>query len=163
MCRIKRKKRNSLIFIRDNGRFYPLTEYEYLSFKGVLFYGEIAKLIKEYINIYELGKKIVYNKADAFVLACEKVDNKQEFKLIKNNIEVDLKTFLETGEEKEKKMNTIYIIKLYLTCRNKTPLVSTMLESENNEKMIEFLKKSISIKYFLVLENTRTGEIIKNI
>lgn len=101
--RIKRKKRNSLIFIRDNGRFYPLTEYEYLSFKGVLFYGEIAKLIKEYINIYELGKKIVYNKADAFVLACEKVDNKQEFKLIKNNIEVDLKTFLETGEEKEKK------------------------------------------------------------
>lgn len=103
VCRIKRKKRNSLIFIRDNGRFYPLTEYEYLSFKGVLFYGEIAKLIKEYINIYELGKKIVYNKADAFVLACEKVDNKQEFKLIKNNIEVDLKTFLETGEEKEKK------------------------------------------------------------
>lgn len=60
-------------------------------------------------------------------------------------------------------MNTIYIIKLYLTCRNKTPLVSTMLESENNEKMIEFLKKSISIKYFLVLENTKTGEIIKNI
>lgn len=58
-------------------------------------------------------------------------------------------------------MNTIYIIKLYLTCRNKTPLVSTMLESENNEKMIEFLKKSISIKYFLVLENTKTGEIIK--
>lgn len=53
----KTKKRNSLIFIRDNGRFYPLTEYEYLSFKGVLFYGEIAKLIKEYINIYELGKK----------------------------------------------------------------------------------------------------------
>lgn len=101
--RIKRKKRNSLIFIRDNGRFCPLTEYDYLSFKGVLFYGEIAKLIKEYINIYELGKKIVYNKADAFVLACEKVDNKQEFKLIKNNIEVDLKTFLETGEEKEKK------------------------------------------------------------
>lgn len=29
--------------------------------------------------------------------------------------------------------------------------------------MIEFLKKSISIKYFLELENTRTGEIIKNI
>lgn len=58
-------------------------------------------------------------------------------------------------------MNTIYIIKLYLTCRNRTPLVSTMLECENNEKMIEFLKKSISIKYFLVLENTKTGEIIK--
>lgn len=55
--RIKRKKRNSLIFIRDKGRFYPLTEYEYLSFKGVLFYGEIAKLIKKYINIYELEKK----------------------------------------------------------------------------------------------------------
>lgn len=50
---------------------------------------------------------------------------------------------------------------MYLTCRNKTPLVSTMLESENNEKMIEFLKKSISIKYFLELENTKTGEIIK--
>lgn len=106
--RIKRKKRNSLIFIRDKGRFYPLTEYEDLSFKGVLFYGEIAKLIKEYINIYELGEKIVYNKADAFVLACEKVDNKQEFKLIKNNIEVDLKTFLETGEEKEKNEHNIY-------------------------------------------------------
>lgn len=58
-------------------------------------------------------------------------------------------------------MNTMYIVKMYLTCRNKTPLVSTMLESENNEKMIEFLKKSISIKYFLVLENTRTGEIIE--
>lgn len=55
----------------------------------------------------------------------------------------------------------MYIIKMYLTCRNKTPLVSTMLESENNEKMIEFLKKSISIKYFLELENTRTGEIIE--
>ena len=101
--RIKRKKRNSLIFIRDKARFYPLTEYNYLSFKGVLFYGEISKLIKEYINIYELGGKNVYNKNDAFVLACEKVDNKQEFKLIKNNIEIDLKTFLETGEEKEKK------------------------------------------------------------
>ena len=58
-------------------------------------------------------------------------------------------------------MNTMYIIKLYLTCRNRTPLVSTMLECENNEKMIEFLKKSISIKYFLELENTKTGEIIK--
>lgn len=58
-------------------------------------------------------------------------------------------------------MKTMYIIKMFLTCRNKTPLVFTMLESENNEKMIEFLKKSISIKYFLVLENTRTGEIIK--
>ena len=34
---------------------------------------------------------------------------------------------------------------MYLTCRNKTPLVSTMLESENNEKMIEFLKKSIMV------------------
>lgn len=32
-------------------------------------------------------------------------------------------------------MNTMYIIKMYLTCRNKTPLVSTMLESENNEKI----------------------------
>lgn len=60
-------------------------------------------------------------------------------------------------------MNTTYIIKLYLTCRSRTPLVSTMLECENNEKMIEFLKKSISIKYFLVLENTKTGEIIKKI
>ena len=73
-------KRKSLIFVRDNRRFYPLPEYEYLSFKGVLFYGEIAKLMKEYINIYELGGKNVYNKNDAFVLACEKVDNKQEFK-----------------------------------------------------------------------------------
>lgn len=48
-----------------------------------------------------------------------------------------------------------------MTCRNRTPLVSTLLECENNEKMIEFLKKSISIKYFLELENTKTGEIIK--
>lgn len=102
---IKLKKRNSLIFVRENRRFYPLPEYEYLGFKGVLFYGGIAKLMKEYINIYELGGKKVYNKNDAFVLACEKVDNKQEFKLIKNNIEIDLKTFLETGEEKEKEKN----------------------------------------------------------
>ena len=36
-----------------------------------------------------------------------------------------------------------------------------MLECENNEKMIEYLKKSISIRYFLVLENTKTGEIVK--
>ena len=56
-------------------------------------------------------------------------------------------------------MNTMYIVKLYLTCRNRTPLVSTMLECENNEKMIEFLKKSISIKYFLVLENTKTKQL----
>lgn len=41
-------------------------------------------------------------------------------------------------------MKTMYIIKMYLTCRNKTPLVFTMLESENNEKMIEFLKKYIT-------------------
>ena len=33
-----------------------------------------------------------------------------------------------------------------------------MLECEKNEKMIEFLKKSISIKYFLVLENTKTAK-----
>lgn len=103
--RIKLKKRKSLIFVRGNRRFYPLPEYEYLDFKGVLFYGEISKLMKEYINIYELGGKKIYNKNDAFVLACEKVDNKQEFKLIKNNIEIDLKTFLETGEEKEKQKN----------------------------------------------------------
>lgn len=103
--RIKLKKRNSLIFVRDNRRFYPLPEYEYISFIGVLFYEGIAKLMKEYINIYELGGKNVYNKNDAFVLCCEKVDNKQEFKLIKNNIEIDLKTFLETGEEKEKQKN----------------------------------------------------------
>lgn len=100
---IKLKKRNSLIFIRDNRRFYALPEYEYLGFKGVLFYGGIAKLMKEYINIYELGGKTVYNKTDAFVLSCDKVDNKEEFELIKNNIKLDIEIFLETGEEKEKK------------------------------------------------------------
>ena len=115
VVRIKLKKRDSLIFVRDNRRFYALPEYEYLGFKdeylgfkGVLFYGGIAKLMKEYINIYELGGKNVYNKNDAFVLACEEVDNKKEFKLIKNNIEIDLKTFLETGEEKEKNEYNIY-------------------------------------------------------
>lgn len=45
-------------------------------------------------------------------------------------------------------MNTIYIVKMYLTCRNKTPLVSTMLESENNEKMIEFLKNQSVLNIF---------------
>lgn len=108
VVRIKLKKRDSLIFVRDNRRFYALPEYEYLGFKGVLFYGRIAKLMKEYINIYELGGKNVYNKNEAFVLACEEVDNKKEFKLIKNNIEIDLKTFLETGEEKEKNEYNIY-------------------------------------------------------
>lgn len=33
---------------------------------------------------------------------------------------------------------------MFLTCRNKTPLVFTMLESENNEKMIEIIKKYIT-------------------
>ena len=105
---IKLKKRKSLIFVRDNRRFYALPEYEYISFKGVLFYGEIAKLMKEYINIYELGGKTVYNKTDAFVLSCDKVDNKEEFEIIKNNIKLDIEIFLETGEEKEKNEHNIY-------------------------------------------------------
>lgn len=45
-------------------------------------------------------------------------------------------------------MKTMYIIKMYLTCRNKTPLVFTMLESENNEKMIEFLKNQSVLNIF---------------
>lgn len=35
-------------------------------------------------------------------------------------------------------MKTMYITKMYLTCRNKTPLVFTMLESENNNARIIF-------------------------
>lgn len=60
----------------------------------------------------------------------------------------------------------MYIIKMYLTCRNKTPLVFTMLESENNEKMIEFLKKYITpnsikgntIGYLPIMRKTGGGD-----
>lgn len=98
------KKQDSLIFVRHGNQFTLRNEFEGLSFKGLLIYGSLAKLIKNELTIYTIPefKKEVFNKKDSFVLACEKVDNKQEFKLIKNNIEIDLKTFLETGEEKEK-------------------------------------------------------------
>ena len=45
---------------------------------------------------------IVYNKHDAFALGLDSVDNKLNISLLKDNIELDLKIFLETGEEKEK-------------------------------------------------------------
>lgn len=93
-----------MIFVRIGNRFVFINDFEGSKFKGVLIYGSLAKTIKNELAIYAFPelKKEVYNKNDAFVLACEEVDNKKEFKLIKNNIEIDLKTFLETGEEKEK-------------------------------------------------------------
>lgn len=105
--RLKAKKQDSLIFVRHGNRFTFCYNFVGVEFKGLLIYGSLAKTIKNELAIYAFPelKKEVYNKNDAFVLACEEVDNKKEFKLIKNNIEIDLKTFLETGEEKEKQKN----------------------------------------------------------
>lgn len=73
----------------------------------MLIYGSLSKLIKERLNIYSIPefKKTVYVKEEAFVLASEYVDNKKTFSFFKNGIELDLKIFLETGEEKEKQKN----------------------------------------------------------
>ena len=105
--RLQLKKKDSLIFVRYGNRFIFRDEFEGLKFKGLLIYGSLAKLIKEELNIYSIPefKKTVYVKEDAFVLASEFVDNKKTFSFFKNGIELDLKIFLETGEEKEKQKN----------------------------------------------------------
>ena len=102
--RIQLKKQDSLIFVRHGNQFTLLDEFEGLSFKGLLIYGSLAKLIKNELTIYTIPefKKEVFNKEDALSLAYTLVDENLKFSLLKNNIELDLKIFLETGEEKEK-------------------------------------------------------------
>lgn len=102
--RLQLKKQDSLIFVRHGNQFTLLDEFKGLSFKGLLIYGSLAKLIKNGLTIYTFPelKKEVYNKDGAFELSVNYVDNKVNFSLLKNNRELDLKIFLETGEEKEK-------------------------------------------------------------
>lgn len=102
--RLQCKKQDSLIFVRNGNRFTFRNEFEELKFKGLLIYGSLAKLIKNELTIYTFPelKKEVYFKDDAFALGLDSVDNKLNISLLKNNIELDLKIFLETGEEKEK-------------------------------------------------------------
>lgn len=102
--RLQLKKPDSLVFIRHGNRFTFRDEFEGLNFKGLLIYGSLSKLIKKELVIYTFPelKKEVYHKNDAFALSIDYVDNKQKFSLLKNNRELDLKIFLETGEEKEK-------------------------------------------------------------
>lgn len=101
---LRLKKQDSLIFIRDGNRFIFLDELEVLNFKGLLIYGSLSELIKKELTIYTFPelKKEIYNKYDAFALGLDSADNKLSFSLLKNNIELDLNIFLETGEEKEK-------------------------------------------------------------
>jgi hypothetical protein len=101
---LRLKKQDSLIFIRGGNRFIFLDELEVLYFKGLLIYGSLAKTIKNELAIYTFPelKKEIYNKYDAFALGLDSADNKLSFSLLKNNIELDLNIFLETGEEKEK-------------------------------------------------------------
>lgn len=105
--RLKAKKQDSLIFVRHGNRFTFCNNFGGLKFKGVLIYGSLAKTIKNELAIYTFPelKKEVYNKDDAFALSINYVDNKVNFSLLKNNRELDLKIFLETGEEKEKQKN----------------------------------------------------------
>lgn len=105
--RLKAKKQDSLIFVRHGNRFTFCNNFGGLKFKGVLIYGSLAKTIKNALAIYTFPelKKEVYNKDDAFALSINYVDNKVNFSLLKNNRELDLKIFLETGEEKEKQKN----------------------------------------------------------
>lgn len=102
--RLKSQKPDSLIFVRHGNRFTFCDEFEGLNFKGLLIYGSLSKLIKKELVIYTYPelKKEIYNKHDAFALGLDSVDNKLNISLLKNNIELDLKIFLETGEEKEK-------------------------------------------------------------
>lgn len=102
--RLKSQKPDSLIFVRQGNRFTFRDEFEGLNFKGLLIYGSLSKLIKKELVIYTYPelKKEIYNKHDAFALGLDSVDNKLNISLLKNNIELDLKIFLETGEEKEK-------------------------------------------------------------
>lgn len=105
--RLKSQKPDSLIFVRHGNRFTFCDEFEGLNFKGLLIYGSLSKLIKKELVIYTYPelKKEIYNKHDAFALGLDSVDNKLNISLLKNNIELDLKIFLETGEEKEKQKN----------------------------------------------------------
>lgn len=102
--RLKSQKPDSLIFVRQGNRFTFRDDFEGLNFKGLLIYGSLSKLIKKELVIYTYPelKKEIYNKHDAFALGLDSVDNKLNISLLKNNIELDLKIFLETGEEKEK-------------------------------------------------------------
>lgn len=102
--RLQSQKLDSLIFVRHGNRFTFRNEFEGLNFKGLLIYGSLSKLIKKELVIYTYPelKKEIYNKHDAFALGLDSVDNKLNISLLKNNIELDLKIFLETGEEKEK-------------------------------------------------------------
>lgn len=102
--RLQSQKPDSLIFVRHGNRFTFLDELEGLNFKGLLIYGSLSKLIKKELVIYTCPelKKEIYNKHNAFALGLDSVDNKLNISLLKNNIELDLKIFLETGEEKEK-------------------------------------------------------------
>lgn len=102
--RLQSQKPDSLIFVRHGNRFTFRDEFEGLNFKGLLIYGSLSKLIKKELVIYTYPelKKEIYNKHDAFALGLDSVDNKLNISLLKNNIELDLKIFLETGEEKEK-------------------------------------------------------------
>ena len=102
--RLQLKKPDSLVFVRHGNRFTFRDEFEGLNFKGLLIYGSLSKLIKKELVIYTYPelKKEIYNKHDAFALGLDSVDNKLNISLLKNNIELDLKIFLETGEEKEK-------------------------------------------------------------
>lgn len=102
--RLQCQKKDSLIFFRVGNRFVFINDFGGLKFKGVLIYGSLAKLIKNELEIYTFPelKKEVYFKDDAFALSLDCVDNKIKFSLLKNNMELDLKIFLETGEEKEK-------------------------------------------------------------
>lgn len=102
--RLQLKKQDSLIFVRHGNQFTLRDEFEGLSFKGLLIYGSLAKLIKNELTIYTIPefKKEVFNKKDALSLAYTLVDENLKFSLLKNNIELYLKIFLETGEEKEK-------------------------------------------------------------
>lgn len=102
--RLQLKKKDSLIFVRHGNQFTLRDEFEGLSFKGLLIYGSLAKLIKNELTIYTIPefKKEVFNKKEALSLAYTLVDENLKFSLLKNNIELDLKIFLETGEKKEK-------------------------------------------------------------
>lgn len=108
VLRLKAKKQDSLIFVRHGNRFTFCNDFVgSKKFKGLLIYGSLAKTIKNELVIYTFPelKKEVYHKNDAFALSINYVDNKLNFSLLKNNRELDLKIFLETGEEKEKQKN----------------------------------------------------------
>lgn len=102
--RLQCQKKDSLIFFRVGNRFVFINDFGGLKFNGVLICGSLAKTIKNELVIYTFPelKKEIYNKHDAFALGLDSVDNKLNISLLKNNIELDLKIFLETGEEKEK-------------------------------------------------------------